>query len=219
MAESSPSPEQLALRRRARRRLVGAIALVLLAVVILPMVFDPEPKPMGSNVDIRIPGQNAPFEPAAPAPVPQPAEVAPEPAGAVVAPEPAPPAEMAQPVPDEPRPAVAQGKATEKLKPAGKAKTAKPPVAAGQPKPPGVNAEVKPSHADQGYLLQIGSFASEANARQSVAQAKTAGFKASVVKIAGQFKARVGPISDKAKAQDYQAKLKAKGLVTVLIEP
>lgn len=219
MAESSPSPEQLALRRRARRRLVGAIALVLLAVVTLPMVFDPEPKPMGSNVDIRIPGQNTPFEPAAPAPVRQPTEVAPAPAGAVVSPEPAPPAEMAKPVPDEPQPTVAQGKATEKHKPVGKDRTAKQPVASDQPKPPGVNAEAKPNHAAQGYLLQIGSFASEVNARQSVAQAKAAGFKASVVRIAGQFKVRVGPIADKAKAQDYQTKLKAKGLVAVLIEP
>ena len=33
------------LRRRGRRRLVGAIALVLLAAIILPMVFDPEPVP------------------------------------------------------------------------------------------------------------------------------------------------------------------------------
>ena len=33
-----------ALRRRGRRRLLGAIALVLLAVIVLPMVFDPEPR-------------------------------------------------------------------------------------------------------------------------------------------------------------------------------
>src|SRR5437762_2523723 len=31
------------LKRRGRRRLVGAVALVLLAVIVLPMVFDPEP--------------------------------------------------------------------------------------------------------------------------------------------------------------------------------
>ena len=32
------------LKRRGRRRLVGAVALVLAAVIVLPMVFDPEPR-------------------------------------------------------------------------------------------------------------------------------------------------------------------------------
>lgn len=52
-----------ALRRRARRRLVGAIAIALTAVVVVPMLFDPDPKPLGSDVDIRIPAQESPFEP------------------------------------------------------------------------------------------------------------------------------------------------------------
>lgn len=45
------------LRRRGRRRLVGAVALVLLAVIILPMVFDPEPRHSGPPVSVRIPGE------------------------------------------------------------------------------------------------------------------------------------------------------------------
>ncbi|NCS65717.1 MAG: hypothetical protein AUJ86_04970 [Hydrogenophilaceae bacterium CG1_02_62_390] len=212
MAESSPSPEQLALRRSARRRLLGAIALALLAVVVLPMVFDPEPKPMGSNVEVRIPGQSTPFEPAAPMTAPQPAEATPAPDGATVLPEPEPPSETVKSAPDQHLPTVAQGKPMEKPKAVDK------PMASRQPKPVEVKAEAKPARADRGYLLQLGSFASEANARQSVAQAKAAGFKASAVKIAGQFKVRVGPIADKAQAQDYQAKLKAKGLAAVLIE-
>jgi len=56
------------LKRRGRRRLVGAIALVLLAVIILPMVFDPEPRPTAPPVSIRIPGENeTPFKPKPPA--------------------------------------------------------------------------------------------------------------------------------------------------------
>ena len=68
-----------ALKRRGRRRLVGAVALVLAAVIVLPMVFDPEPRPTASSVAVRIPGEGeAPFRPkvpekaAAPAP-PKPA--------------------------------------------------------------------------------------------------------------------------------------------------
>ncbi len=52
------------LKRRGRRRLVGAVALVLAAVIVLPMVFDPEPKPAPPPVSVRIPGENeTPFKP------------------------------------------------------------------------------------------------------------------------------------------------------------
>src|SRR2546422_1271072 len=46
------------LKRRGRRRLVGAVALVLLAVIVLPMVFDPEPREAAPPVSVRIPGEN-----------------------------------------------------------------------------------------------------------------------------------------------------------------
>jgi DedD protein len=46
------------LKRRGRRRLVGAVALVLLAVIVLPMVFDPEPRDTAPPVSVRIPGEN-----------------------------------------------------------------------------------------------------------------------------------------------------------------
>lgn len=55
------------LKRRGRRRLVGAVALVLLAVIVLPMVFDPEPRNSLPPVSVRIPGENdAPFNPKIP---------------------------------------------------------------------------------------------------------------------------------------------------------
>ena len=46
------------LKRRGRRRLVGAIALVLAAVIVLPMVFDPEPRGSVPPVNVRIPGED-----------------------------------------------------------------------------------------------------------------------------------------------------------------
>ena len=46
------------LKRRGRRRLVGAIALVLAAVIVLPMVFDSEPKGTAPPVSVRIPGED-----------------------------------------------------------------------------------------------------------------------------------------------------------------
>ena len=71
MAEQQQDVETL--KRRGRRRLVGAIALVLLAVIVLPWVFDPEPRSSAPPVNVRIPGENeAPFKPKPPpAPAPQ----------------------------------------------------------------------------------------------------------------------------------------------------
>ena len=55
------------LKRRGRRRLVGAVALVLLAVIVLPMVFDPEPRNALPPLSVRIPGENdTPFNPKLP---------------------------------------------------------------------------------------------------------------------------------------------------------
>ena len=72
-----------ALKRRGRRRLVGAVALVLGAVIVLPMVFDPEPRPTASSVSVRIPGEGETSftpKPAPQAQPPAPAKPAPKPA-------------------------------------------------------------------------------------------------------------------------------------------
>lgn len=62
MADKASSPDtsdpQLHLKKRARRRLVGATALALLAVIVLPMVMDQEAKPPTQDIQIRIPSQD-----------------------------------------------------------------------------------------------------------------------------------------------------------------
>jgi DedD protein len=106
MAESQ---EIGALRRRGRRRLVGAIALVLLAVIVLPMVFDAEPRRGTPAVSVRIPSEDdagfspkpAPTPPAASIPGPEAQKPAPETRmeekpQAAAKPEPAPLAERAR---------------------------------------------------------------------------------------------------------------------------
>jgi DedD protein len=50
---SDPAVDEL--RRRARRRLVGAIVLALAAAVLLPLLLESEPKPLGDDVSIQIP--------------------------------------------------------------------------------------------------------------------------------------------------------------------
>jgi DedD protein len=49
---------QLQIKKRARRRLVGAVAFFAFAALVLPMVMDQEPVPVVQEVEIRIPGQD-----------------------------------------------------------------------------------------------------------------------------------------------------------------
>lgn len=51
--------DAIELQRRARRRLVGAIALVVFVVIALPIVFDREPKPITQDLTIQIPSQDS----------------------------------------------------------------------------------------------------------------------------------------------------------------
>src|SRR5438045_1240319 len=50
---ADPAVEEL--KRRARRRLVGAIVLALAAAVVLPLLLESDPKPLGDDVSIQIP--------------------------------------------------------------------------------------------------------------------------------------------------------------------
>jgi DedD protein len=99
MAESQ---DVNALKRRGRRRLVGAIALVLAAVIVLPWIFDPSPR-QAPPVSVRIPNEDdSPFlSKVAPKPPPLPAEQAPKPEAAAPAQEARP---AAKPVPPKPAP-------------------------------------------------------------------------------------------------------------------
>jgi DedD protein len=79
---STTSPEASEIRRRGRRRLIGAIALVMLLVVFVPMLLDPEPRPARSGPTLAIPPKDNP--PPLPAPTP-PAPVSSAPAKVEVA--------------------------------------------------------------------------------------------------------------------------------------
>jgi DedD protein len=55
---------QLHIKKRARRRLVGAVAFVSVVAVVLPMVMDHQPRQVVQEIEIRIPGQDEkPFAP------------------------------------------------------------------------------------------------------------------------------------------------------------
>ncbi len=50
-------------KKRARRRLVGAVALVLAAIIGLPMILDSEPRPLADDIAIQIPSRDKPVQP------------------------------------------------------------------------------------------------------------------------------------------------------------
>jgi DedD protein len=65
-----------ALKLRARRRLIGAAALLLAAVIVVPMVLDPAPRRVPDTVPIDIPSEKTPFTPRLPLPpVPDPGQL------------------------------------------------------------------------------------------------------------------------------------------------
>ena len=100
---SDPSDANLQLKKRARRRLVGAIAFAGLAAVVLPMVMDEEPKQQVQDVQILIPGQDkTPFTPKLVKP-----PAAPVAGEKAVTPEKAEPAEQSPPIAEVVKPAEA----------------------------------------------------------------------------------------------------------------
>jgi DedD protein len=56
--KEKPADPALPEKKRARRRLIGALALVLAAIIGLPMLLDSEPKPLADDINIQIPSKD-----------------------------------------------------------------------------------------------------------------------------------------------------------------
>lgn len=138
------------LRRKARRRLVGAVVIALAAAIVLPLLLETDPKPLGEDVAVKIPavddsrfvsrlsgksgdpaGSATAIAPVAPPPkaaaAPEPAPAPAPPAAAAAAP-PTAAAPVAAPVVPPPKKTVAEAE-QRLLTPAVKTSVASPPVA------------------------------------------------------------------------------------------
>ncbi len=62
MDAAAPLDPTQAAKTRARRRLIGAIALALAAVVFVPMLFDRTPVAPSDDIAVQIPDRDTPFE-------------------------------------------------------------------------------------------------------------------------------------------------------------
>ena len=205
MAQSI-SDEELQFKKRARRRLVGAAALVLLAAVFLPMVLDKEPKPVGQDIAIRIPSQeNTPFNPRAAVPV-----AAPKDTPSVV-----PPAVV------ESKPAADAAKLqADKVAAPSEPKLANVPT----DKPATEHAEVKPAPEAKhesasksgGYVVLLGAFANLENAKQRQAKLNALGVHFYTEKIKSpsgdKLRVRAGPYATRDEAEKVLNRLKTQGI-------
>ena len=220
MAESD---ETLQLRRRARRRLVGAIALVTFVIIILPLILDKEPGPAGPPLSVQIPSQDSgSFNTRVVPPVPSSAEKSGE-ISAVRADAPAAKAETAPPraeiAPTPARADAATAKtdtATAKTEePAAKAQT----KAAPAPSRPVDQAEEVRALAalgDRVWIVSLDAFSNEKNVKQLRAKLSAAGIKSYTEPVKtskGELtRVRAGPFANKDAAEKARSKLVAMGL-------
>jgi len=229
------SDDEVQLRRRARRRLIGAVTLVTVMVVALPMLLDGEPKQSGQDIVINIPPQTSgsdfsskivpvPEQPASkqehtPAPVLAPtAPAAPQPSQPTAKKPETPPTRN-----EEKNPAVPPATQPAKTEETGGKKPAAMAVEA-PPKPKEVAPQdkrkdekpVAAKHDGGLYVIQLGAFANAANAkdRQAKLTALKVKFYTETVKTPSGDKLRVraGPYASRQEAERVQAKLKASGI-------
>lgn len=198
------SDEELQLKKRARRRLVGAIVLVTVVAVVLPMILDSEPKPVNQNIDIQIPSPDAGVLSAKPAPL-KPAD----------------------------KPAVVVAPATEAVLPKAEPKTAvkpeikpelnvEPKAPAAAPAKPATKSPVVAKTTDQaqektktatagGFVIQVVALADTAKARELQAKISASGLKVytEVVQTAKGpvTRVRVGPYASREAAEKGREQL------------
>jgi len=191
MAEQQQDVDTL--KRRGRRRLVGAVALVLLAVIVLPMVFDPEPRRSAPPVSVRIPGEDdSAFKPAPP---------------------PRPPAPKAL---EKPAPEAKVEEKAEAKKPEVNTSEAKKPEEKKAPDAERARAEAALANAE--YVIQVGAFANPEPVIAKLAQAKLRYYTESVATAKGQVtRVRAGPFATKAEADKAMGTLKGLGFNPVAV--
>lgn len=196
------SEEELQLKKRARRRLVGAIVLVTAVAVILPMVLDSEPRPVSQNVNIQIPPPDAgEYKPKAITPPPgSSAEKPPKGADSKAKADTSAPA------------------ATAKADSAAVATIAEPPPsAATKPEPPAAaRADAGKAAASRGFVVQVAALADAAKAKQLEKQMAGAGVKTYTEVITTQSgevtRVRAGPYPTREAAEKARTQLKKAGL-------
>lgn len=235
-SKDDPVDPVLPEKKRARRRLIGAVALVLAAVIGLPMILDSEPKPLADDIAIQIPskdkiappdGAHSAAKVAASASL-DPREEVIEPAPVAAAtPEtkPAPAQALAKPK--------AEAKPTEHGSPDAKPETpmqtakadAKPVEKADDARAKALlegKSDLKAEEKKSGkFVIQIAALASKEKVDELQNKLKGAGIKSftqTVATASGErTRIRVGPFASKEEAEKVRAKIVKLGLNGTLV--
>lgn len=234
-----------ALRVRARRRLIGAAALLLAAVIVVPMVLDPAPRPVPDTVPIDIPSEKTPFNPRLPLPpVPDPAQgAAPIDSGdagkadGAAKPSTSPATESGK---DASTPAgPAKGTEAAPAKPAEKAGSKTPDKPAGEAVKDAAKSSdaqrardvlegksttpAAKASADGKFFVQAAAPRSESAASELAARLKKSGLPAFTERVQAsdgtRWRVRVGPYTTRAEAERARARLRELGTGADLIAP
>ena len=216
-------PENSALgdaRKRARRRLVGAVVLALAAAVVLPIFLESDPKPLGPDVQIQIPAvDDAKFQNRL------------TPAGASKAPA---NDKMTQTSVSQPVKAPRERSDSEGVPARSNASTVSespqtttdpsapatvpPPGATSAPDPVPVLAPA-PAVTQGEFVVQIGAFVGLAVANELAAKAREQGFSVFLEPVTTKSgrvqRVRVGPFATHGEADAVAGKLKAAGFTAV----
>jgi len=192
------SDEELQLKLRARRRLIGAIVLVTAMVVVLPMVLDTEPGPVSQDITVQIPSTDAGAftTKVAPPPAPKIAET-----------------KAAKPQAEE-KIAAAPEPAKEKPKPAVTPEAAKPAKAPAKPAAKTVKPASKPAGGQ--FVVQVIALADAEKAQRMQQQIAAAGIRSytEIVKtVKGDVtRVRAGPFPTREAAEKARDQLKSLGM-------
>ncbi len=191
---AGPNENIEVVRRRARHRLIGAVVLVLVAVIGFPLLFDAQPRPVAVDTPIVIPERQA---------------AAPLLGSASVPPEQAP----AKPLLPAPEPVTPQASldAREEVVPSEKEKTAEKVAEKPAEKAPAAKEEAKASPPAKSDKPEKSSPAATAKEEASKAQALLDG-KADAA--TGRFIIQAGAFSDAAKVREVRRKLEQAGFKT-----
>jgi DedD protein len=214
MAAAAPAESIEALRRRARHRLIGAVVLVLVAVVGFPLLFDTQPRPVAVDIPIEIPDRNKV------APLPLPPQASSAIAAGKVTPVPVPAPTPVAETKAEPAPAPVVEKAEAKAAPAEKVAKSEPAGKAAQAEPAEKSAKAEPADKSR-YVVQVGAFAEKDKARSAQLKLQRAGLRnythVAETKNGPRSRVRAGPFASRAEADKAAEKIKGLDLPAAIL--
>ncbi len=191
---ATPNAQTSEIRRKGRQRLIGAVTIVLLLVVFVPMLLDPEPRQDAKEPVVAIPSKE----------------------GAPPLPTPAAPAKAPEPAAIQPAPVLADAtKSTTapKVPDAAKAETATAAKTATVTEPAKAPEKTPAVPKLDGFAIQVGAFGDEEKLRLAREKLSAARITHFIERLpSGLTRLRAGPYKTREEAENASASVGAAGL-------